>query len=554
MEPPAQDHGAWLSGMGRQLSQFEVRIEGVACLGYTRSMNRFFNTAGPCVAGKHYLLPSADRLSEIAGLIAREQYFVIHAARQSGKTTLLLDLCHSLEAGGTHRALYCSLEALQGVTDPEKGLPGIARCLLDALCAWPDVARDELAAGLNFGDFTNVLKTLLRRLCAALDKPLVLLFDEVDCLAEGTLITFLRQLRDGYVNRAGGQPFPSSVALVGMRNIRDYRAQIRPGGTTLGSASPFNIAAESLTLANFTEAEVGALYAQHTADTGQAFPPEAVARAFHWSQGQPWLVNALAREVVDKMLGMDYAKAVTADLFDEAAERLILRRDTHLDSLIERLREERVRRVVEPVITGDGLSVELDSDDARYVLDLGLLRRDRKVWEAANPIYREVIARTLSYTSQENLPATLVNRWIADGQLDMNGLLHGFQEFWRENADAWTERYDYREAAPHLILMAFLQRVVNGGAHIDREFALGRKRLDLCVQMGAQRYPVELKLRYSNKAEADGIEQLAAYMDACGAKEGWLVIFDRRPKRSWKLRIFWRTVQRDGRTIHVVGA
>ena len=518
------------------------------------AMNRFFNTAGPCVPGKHYLLDASERLLEVVELIRREQYFVIHAARQSGKTTLLLDLRKTLEAEGKHRALYCSLESLQGVTDPKDGLPAIVRCLIDALCIWPAVARNDLAADLDFADFTNVLKTMLRRLCAALDKPLVLLLDEVDCLSEGTLVTFLRQLRDGFVNRAGGSPFPSSVALVGMRNIRDYKAQIRPGGATLGSASPFNIASESLTLKNFTEAEVGALYAQHTADTGQVFPPEALARAFHWSQGQPWLVNALAREVVDKMLGMDYAKPVDAPMFDAAAERLILRRDTHIDSLVERLREERVRRIVEPVILGNEPDVDLMSDDARYVVDLGLLRTDRKRWEAANPIYREVMIRALSFTTQESLSPGLVNRWIADGRLDMNGLLRGFQVFWRENADVWVEKYDYREAAPHLILMAFLQRVVNGGAHIDREFALGRKRLDLCVQMGPHRYPVELKLRQSAKTEAEGLEQLGEYMDACGAKEGWLVIFDRRPRRPWSRRIFWRTVKSGPRTIHVVGA
>jgi len=517
-------------------------------------MNRFFNTAGPCVPGDHYLLSSADRLREVADLIHRKQYFVIHAARQSGKTTLLLDLCQSLEAGGKYRALYCSLEALQGVTDPEKGIPGIAEAVRMAVLGHPQLAplADKLCpAGEGF---TLALRAALTRLCAALDKPLVLLFDEVDCLAEGTLITFLRQIRDGYINRAGGQPFPSSVALVGMRNIRDYKAQVRPGGTTLGSASPFNIAAESLTLANFTEAEVGALYAQHTADSGQAFPPEAVARAFHWSQGQPWLVNALAREVVDKMLGMDYGRPVSAELFDEAAERLILRRDTHLDSFVERLREERVRRIIEPVLLGEDRAFDLLSDDCRYVLDLGLLRADRRRLEPANPLYREVIVRTLNYSDQFALRDKIVNRWVVDGRLDMNGLLRGFQEFWRENADAWAEKYEYREAAPHLILMAFLQRVVNGGGHIDREFALGRKRLDLCVHLGPQRYPVELKLRSGAKAEADGLGQLGEYMDLCGAKEGWLVIFDRRPKRTWDERIFWRTVERDGRTIHVVGA
>ncbi|NLE41260.1 MAG: ATP-binding protein, partial [Lentisphaerae bacterium] len=468
-------------------------------------MKRFFNTAGPCVPGEHYLLDASERLLEVVDLIQRKQYFVIHAARQSGKTTLLLDLRKTLEAEGKHRALYCSLESLQGVTDPSVGIPGILDAIRAAVMAHPEIG--SLANTVTAGDgegFTLALRAALTRLCAALDKPLVLLLDEVDCLTEGTLITFLRQLRDGFVNRAGGSPFPSSVALVGMRNIRDYKAQVRPGGATLGSASPFNIASKSLTLANFTETEVGALYAQHTADTGQVFPPEAVARAFHWSQGQPWLVNALAHEVVDEILAMDYAKPVDAAMFDAAAERLILRRDTHIDSLVERLREERVRRIVEPVLLGDERDFDLLDDDCRYVLDLGILRADRRRLEPANPIYREVIVRTLNYSDQFVLRDRIPNRWVADGRLDMNGLLRGFQEFWRENADVWVEKYDYREAAPHLILMAFLQRVVNGGAHIDREFALGRKRLDLCVQMGPHRYPVELKLRYGTKTEAEG--------------------------------------------------
>ena len=187
-------------------------------------MNRFFNTAGPCVPGEHYLLDASERLLEVVELILRKQYFVIHAARQSGKTTLLLDLRKTLEAEGKHRALYCSLESLQGVTDPKDGLPAIVRCLIGVLPALQGVDFSTAVTPTDFTDYTNVLKLFLQRLCAALDKPLVLLLDEVDCLAEGTLITFLRQLRDGCGNRAGVSPFPSSVALVGMRNIRDYKA------------------------------------------------------------------------------------------------------------------------------------------------------------------------------------------------------------------------------------------------------------------------------------------------------------------------------------------
>ena len=89
-------------------------------------MPKFFNIAGPCVPGEHYLLPALARLPELSGLIATKQYFVIHAARQSGKTTLLKALARDLTTKGTHLALYCSLEMVQGVSESEQGVPAIA--------------------------------------------------------------------------------------------------------------------------------------------------------------------------------------------------------------------------------------------------------------------------------------------------------------------------------------------------------------------------------------------------------------------------------------------
>jgi hypothetical protein len=516
-------------------------------------VNRFFNTTGPCVPGKHYMLPASTRCAEVFGLFAREQYFVIHAARQTGKTTLLKALAGELNAEARYRALYCSLESVQGIGDPEKGIPAIVAVLRSTLAG----ARlpDPFQAG---GAFNTAVKDGFTALCAALDRPLIMLFDEVDCLSNGTLIAFLRQLRDGYVNRPE-TPFVHSCALVGMRNIRDYKARIRPDRDTLGSASPFNIAAKSLTLRNFTEAEVGALYAQHTADTGQVFPPEAVARAYRWSQGQPWLVNALAREVVDDLLGGDPARAVEPDHFDEAAERLIQRRDTHIDSLIERLREERVRKVVEPVLTGAMRQFDPLDDDPRYVLDLGLMVRDGDAMRPANPIYAEVIPRVLTMRAQSELgflpdPPAAARYRGPNGRLDMNRLLGEFQQFWRENSESWEGRFEYVEAAPHLMLMAYLQRVVNGGGRVAREYALGMGRMDLMIHFERDRYPVEIKVRReSGNPEALGLRQLGAYLDACGAREGWLVIFDRRPDIPWDQRIGWKTVAQDGRTLHIVG-
>ncbi|MEE4355884.1 MAG: hypothetical protein V2I97_05395 [Desulfococcaceae bacterium] len=58
-------------------------------------------------------------------LIDQKQYFVIHAARQSGKTTLLPDLVNQLNRESKYHALYCTLESAPGIAKPEKGIPAL---------------------------------------------------------------------------------------------------------------------------------------------------------------------------------------------------------------------------------------------------------------------------------------------------------------------------------------------------------------------------------------------------------------------------------------------
>lgn len=513
-------------------------------------MPLLFNTTGPCVPTKHYILPAQERITELRPLIEAEQYFVIHAARQSGKTTLLLDLVQTLEASGDYRAVYVTVEAAHRVDDLERGIPAVIGALQSACrrLSW-------LPDGLP--DFQQIVPTqrveqALSFLAEECDRPLVLLIDEADCLGGETLISFLRQLRQGFVTRSV-HPFPQSLALVGMRDLRDYRGHLRPDTQTLGSASPFNVVSESLTLRNFNRDEVGQLYAQHTAETQQEFPAAVVDLIFAQSQGQPWLVNAIARQIVEKELQQDTSQPISLEVARAAIQSLILRRDTHIDSLLERLREERVRRVVEPVILGEGLDFDWTSDDLRYCLDLGLLRRDPDGLRAACPIYAEVMARSLSYSYQSVLPHTLTHRWMSADSIDLDGLLRSFQQFWRENGDIWTTKYDYREAAPHLILMAYLQRVINGGAYIAREFATGRRRLDLDLQYAGRHYPIELKLYYGPKTRPDGEAQLADYCRSLGVNEGWLIIFDRRESRTWDEKISWDEIHVDNLHLRILG-
>jgi Holliday junction resolvase len=516
-----------------------------------------FNTEGPCNSAKHYMINAATRLQGVEQLIDSEKYFVIHAARQSGKTTYLKDLAKRLNAGGKYYALCCSLESVSNIIEPKIGIPEIVQNLKNEFEDTDFPHCSDFAQNANYENFTNVLKTSLRRFCKLLDKPLIILFDEVDCLSEGTLIAFLRQLRDGYNGRPE-KAFPHSVALVGMRNIRDYKAHIRPDSATLGSASPFNIVAETYTLKNFTKDEITQLYQQHTKDTGQIFNEDAIELVYEQTQGQPWLVNAIAREVIVKLLQSDYTKPVTTELVNQAIQNIILNRPAHIDSLMERLNEERIRKVMEPIILGEGF-INRDSDDFLYAKDMGLIRidSDSKI-KPANPIYTEVIIRKLSSLVQEELqdpkyPYQML-RYLKNGRIDMDYLMRDFQQFWRENSDIWKEKFDYKEAAPHLVLMAFLQRVVNGGGQIIREIASGTGRLDLCLVYENQKYPIELKLRRGDSYLEKGFEQIAKYMDVFGCNEGWIIIFDRRSTVKWKDKIYLKKENVDGNTITIVGA
>jgi len=309
------------------------------------------------------------------------------------------------------------LETLQDISDSEKGIPLIVECLKQSLLIFNIPKYETFADNANYSNYAGVLSNELFKYCRILDKPLIIFFDESDCLSGSTLISFLRQLRLGYVNRIVA-PFVHSVALVGMRNIRDYIARVRDEKESLGSASPFNISTEALTLKNFTKEEITLLYKQHTDATGQIFLDDAIDMVFEQTCGQPWLVNAIAREIIVKILNYDYSQTITVEMVRTAIQTIILRRDTQIYSLFECLKEERVRKIIEPMLYGADIP-DMLSDDYQYVKDLGLIKDIDGVVEPSNKIYAELIIRALTYDIQQYIisqkPELTISRYLKAG-------------------------------------------------------------------------------------------------------------------------------------------
>ena len=389
-------------------------------------MSRWFNTAGPCKADIHYLLPTGDRLPSLMRLIAQQNYFVIHAPRQTGKTTAILSLAQTFSDHSPYTAVVVSVE----VGAAFRHNPGEAE--LAILGAWWSAMAVRLPADRQPPPLINApagqrIQANLRNWSTHSDRPLVVLLDEIDALQDETLISVLRQLRDGFPTRPDA--FPQSIGLIGLRDVRDYKVD-SGGSDRLNTASPFNVKAKSITLRNFNVQEVGELYRQHTQETGQILTDRAVELAFNLTQGQPWLVNALAKEIVEELVE-DTTIAITPEHIEQAKEILIRRQDTHLDSLAERLREDRVKAILQPMLAGQELG-NVPNDDIQFVLDLGLCHMDPLGGIAiANPIYREVLPRVLTVTPSASLPQIMPTWLTPEGTLNSDALLLAFLSFWR---------------------------------------------------------------------------------------------------------------------------
>ena len=522
-------------------------------------MERFFNTAGPMKPEINYCIDPLTRVDweDIQRLIANKRYFVLHAPRQTGKTSTLMAMMRALNGESRYACAYSNIEAAQAARgDVAQGLPTVCSAVSRALARYldePELESWNLREGRQFPP-QDQLSKLLEHWTLKSNKPTVLFIDEIDALVGDTLVSVLRQIRAGYNDRP--ERFPQSVILCGVRDVRDYRIH-QGSGEIITGGSAFNIKTESLRMGNFSQEETKALWLQHTEETGQVFDEAVFPELWEDTYGQPWLVNALGYEITWKLRdNRDRSRMITLTDYKEAREGLIQSRATHLDQLTDKLQEPRVYSVISGLLASEDNTVNAPPADIEYVADLGLIRTRPSI-QVSNRIYREVIPRELTWSAQVGI-GDQESEWYftPEHRLDMPKLLAAFQQFYREHADIWFEGVSYKEAAPQLLLQAFLQRIVNGGGHINREYGLGRKRTDIFIEWPLdegqgmhgplQRIVIEIKLRrgapHGSALESvitQGLEQTADYVRRVGADEAHLIIFDSDRERAWDVKI-WR--------------
>lgn len=530
---------------------------------------KFFNTSGPVSVREHYMLPPLYRwdLENVLMLIQQKKYFVVHAPRQTGKTSCILALADYLNDTGDYKALYFNVEPGQA---HRENIPEAMLAIFNSMCEFEELflgssLLEENRRNLISKGKADLLSHSLTLLSKHTSLPLVVLIDEIDSLIGDTLISVLRQLRARYINRP--KNFPQSIVLCGVRDVRDYRLELTPiDKESISGGSAFNIKDESLSLDNFTKEDIINLYKQHTTETGQLFEECIWEQVWTYTEGQPWLVNALAYMACFTMKeNRDRTKVITKEIMVKAKENLILRRDTHIDQLYKQLQDGRVRKVIERILTGrDDFHKTIGFDDIQYCIDLGLIKHEGNL-KIANSIYQEIIPRELSYPTQ--LLIVQESGWYINpitGRLEIDKLLLEFQDFYRKNSEHWLKGIPYTEAAPQLLLQAFLQRVVNGGGQIEREYGLGRRRVDLYLcwfyrekenSYEKQEVVIEMKVIHTNlyRTVKKGLIQVLDYADKCNTEEMHLIVFDKRSDVSWRKKVFLRNMYVKSKKVKVWG-
>lgn len=519
-------------------------------------LEKFFNTAGPVNLDRHYKLDPLTRwdLDEVITLINQQKYFLLHAPRQSGKTSCMLALRDRINSEDSFYCLYVNIESARGakasINDAMKTILSSIELEIRIQNTLDRIKIKEIIDEIISNDrLGSALSQFFTELSFLVKKPVIIFIDEIDSVHGEVLISILSQLRTGYTNRGTGYPW--SIMLTGVADIKDYKIYgIDNRHITGGSC--FNIKSKSLTIGNFSRDEIKTLYIEHTKETGQQFENEVYNLVYNYTGGQPWLVNALAYEVCfeNKKL-RDRSITITASMIKDAKGKLVLSRQTHLDQLADKLKENRVRRVIEPMILGGDSGASMD--DKQYCSDLGIVKKTKQGYVISNAIYMEVIPRELTNLVQDNFTSRYkIPEWINPyGTINNDKLISMFVEFWRENSDAWKASLSgYVEAAPHLIFQGFLQRVANGHGEIDREYALGNKRVDLYLKWKTgkeeQRIIFELKIRTA-KCSLDSIKQTALkqtkeYADMCNSTDINILIFDRRENINWKDKVFLEVI------------
>jgi hypothetical protein len=485
---------------------------------------REFNITGSIIPELHYYVDLTPQLDKLMALADKGTYFVINRPRQFGKTTMLEFFAQRLQASGKYAPALISFQPFaqrHDITETEF-YRNLTKRLADKF-----VRSDSSTVPSTINNRDDFFDWL-RETCQNSPRQIVLLIDEIDAIPDLVAIGFLANLREMFLERRR-KPAPYAVALAGVHDIKNLQTKYRDETRSLGSASPFNIAIDYV-IPPFSRENIRDYYAQHTAETGQAFVEQVVSRVHEITSGHPWLVSALAKRLVEEIVP-NRAVAITLSHLNEAVQRLLRENNTNFDSLIKHAYEPDLQLIVLDLLQGKHYPFTPFDPALNRLALYGVIRASEdNGCMIGNKIYEQVLFASFYRVMASQILGGDAKAGVitADGRLDFRRVLDRFQVFMKSKGSQVVRSHEFKEATGQLLLLSYLDLLVNGKGWTFKEVQSAQGRIDVLCCYGNQKEIVELKLWYGEQRYDQGLEQLVRYLENESLDHGYLVVFDRR--------------------------
>ena len=510
-------------------------------------MAKVFNVTADCKPDKHYMVKLDKRLVEMKKLVDDGAYFMIHCARQYGKTTTLRALNKYLlndyyvvmidfqtfdAAKFENGNVFSSSFAYSFLRALKTNRP----VLTDALKEACDALKEN--AGVRNSFFT--LKELfegMSDICDASDRPIVLMIDEVDSATNNQVfLDFLAQLRAYYIDRDVVSTF-RSVILAGVHDVKNLKRKLRPEDEHKVN-SPWNIAADFKIDMNFAEEEIAGMLQEYERDYHVGMDVCLIAKLLYdYTSGYPFLVSRLCKlmdEEVYRREGIDTkTKAWTKAGFSEAVKMLLAEKNTLFESLIGKLiNNPELNSMIQTVLfTGKPVAYNADTVMLDVAAMYGFIKNQNGCVAIANRLFETRLYNfylsTAEIQSKDIYVASLrdKNQFIVDGHLDMRKILEKFVLHFNDLYGSGDETFVEEEGRKYFLL--YLRPIINGvGNYYIESRTRELRRTDIILDYHGEQYIIEMKIWHGEEYNNRGERQLIGYLDEYHQNKGYMVSFN----------------------------
>ncbi|GBU25165.1 hypothetical protein R83H12_01805 [Fibrobacteria bacterium R8-3-H12] len=506
---------------------------------------REFNVTGICIPGKHYMVDISNKVSQIAAMVEKEQYFTINRARQYGKTTTLWALDDELVKRG-YTVAHISFEGIGDTPfENEKNF-----CLNIVEQIYDELKRRKIKGFALWKDNSvttfKKLDKFLDKTCK--DKKIVLMIDETDKTSNNLVFfRFIGMLRDKYLKRNNkGNYTLQSVVLCGVYDIKNLKAKMILAGTyqlqdgEKRINSPWNIAVDFEVDMSFSAPEIATMLNEYEKDYKTGMDIEAISKEIRaYTNGYPYLVSRICQRI-DEKLNKDW----TLVGLQEAVKLILIEQSTLFDDLIKNVESnDALNKLLKDIILrGEEFNYNADNPAIRDGLMFGFLRQNGKFVNIHNEIFElRLYNYFISLVETSNMRANsnmLSSEAVENGKFNMPLVMKKFMEHYY---DLYNESSQiFLESECRLLFLTYIKPLINGAGfyHIEPE-TRNRRRMDVIVDFDKEQFIVELKIWKGEQKHEKAHEQLIAYLNFKNKSEGYLLTFDFRKRKAKKSSAKW---------------